>query len=231
MTKLVAVFSCEAHRDRNQAIRETWAPAAQKYADVRFFMGHAAEPLPDEVHLDGYEGKVLTWTNKIERILNWSNKSGYEGLLFVDSDTYADPDAIFQSDMTQFDYAGCLVGGEHIDLEPGVRYYGTQFYSFVGAGGSIWMSRKAVSYLLPVLIPTAVEGAKSSTFRVWHTDLWISQILISKYVAGLITMKHEKNCGDGPYSWHLGHAPRPAEEYSRIPEAMREMHQLTKGTR
>lgn len=131
MKILVAVITCEKHRDRAQAQRTTWVKDCPH--DVRFFL--AAQPQwPDEVQLDcpdDYAGLPA----KIKAMCDWALRQGYDWVFRVDDDVYVAADRLADAVPTDHHYAGRVRGA--------IPNFPAPYCS----GFSYWMSHTAMSVI------------------------------------------------------------------------------------
>lgn len=129
MKILIAVTSCAMHRDRNQAIRDTWGAGSAH--DIRFFIG-GESIMEDEVGLkcpDDY----ASLPRKTKAMCAWAVDAGYDYVFKVDSDVYVATDRLEVP--LGHDYSGRVRGAI-----PG-------FPAPYCSGFSYWLSKKAMSIL------------------------------------------------------------------------------------
>jgi hypothetical protein len=152
MKTLIAVASCirDTENGYNQAIRETWKTEVPDGTDFRFFVGNIESPvnlLPDEVLLDCKDGYFdLPW--KTQAILRWALENNYTHILKCDTDTYARPRKILQSNFAAYDYVGHfngLVDGVRIGQPNSV--YGS-CYPWASGGSGYWLSSRAAELVV-----------------------------------------------------------------------------------
>lgn len=137
---LIAVESCQAHRNRHQPIRDTWFKDVC-VTDKRFFMGpkldveyEAAHEVGDEVILpinDSYEALP----QKTQAICRWAIDRGFDFVFKSDTDTVFNPWTWWATDFQYHDY----LGGENEDDSP----YGR--IQFASGGAGYWLSKRAMT--------------------------------------------------------------------------------------
>jgi hypothetical protein len=126
MRALIAVPSCHALHRFELAERRTWLKDIPVGTDYKFFVGNpAGAPEADKVFLN--VGDTLQdLTHKVVAMFGWALAQGYDYCFKADLDTLVRPQALLQSDFSQFDW----VGGQN------------SFFASGGAG--YWLSRKAM---------------------------------------------------------------------------------------
>jgi hypothetical protein len=121
MNLLIAVEGCEAHRDRWQAQRNTWA--CELDTPVHFFTGLELG-VPDD---------YKSLPAKTKAICHWALGFPYSNACIVDTDTYVHIPRLLNSGSEKYDYTGYI-----LDWIPGHPYC---------SGPHYWLSRKALEVL------------------------------------------------------------------------------------
>lgn len=150
MKALIAVVSAHSRPEWNEAIRSTWLKLVPEEFDVRFFYGRGEhEKLsPDEVILDcddSYQGLP----EKVQRIVGWACKEGYDRVLKCDDDVVLSPSLLLNSEWNQGDF----VGGHSGDALGKGRVNGN-VNIMVPTGFCYWMSRVAMEHVLVAALPS-----------------------------------------------------------------------------
>ena len=216
--KFIGVFSHDGDilNGRNQSIRDTWAPLASVYANMKFFIGGGTLELQkDEIRLPNREGKDFIY--QALDMFQISLTDGYEHFLIVDTDTYVNVFEMFQTDFIDYDYTGTLVG------KLGELYGDTNLYSFM-QGHAVWYSRKALEFVVNELVETANRLMPIATgvdiqATLHAPDVWTGQVLAPKYLNSLITIKDDSRYSHGPLTYHA-----PEARKRDVPTWMRELH-------
>ena len=106
---LLGIKSCNKRINFIKACRETWVPAASKFADVVFFVGNpqaGSSEVDDTVRLD-VPDDYLGLPFKAVAMAQYSAEREYDVLWSVDDDTYAQPE--YLEDEVNSDYWGRLI--------------------------------------------------------------------------------------------------------------------------
>lgn len=219
MTKLlIAVKSCQAHKDRgdHDVIRSTWGKDAKALGiDVRFFVGASMSRYEsDEIHLkcaDDYNNLPF----KTREICKWASGKTIEHLFLCDNDTFLIPRLMLTSGFEKFDYAGKISKPlgipfryEHVGRE-GQRELYQRCYPWASGGYGYFLSKKAVGEIAYDFPTSECE------------DLWVGQVMGQLYAEGRVTIAdHPANV----YSWHH---PQHGEIYD-VQTLASWMHQMYK---
>lgn len=167
MSLLVAVKSCQMHREYHQAIRDTWG----RHLETIFFMGGSTgDHSFDEVILncpDDYLGLPF----KTQAICKFVLDTSIDYLFFADTDTFIIPERLLKSGFENFDYVGRFGGNifkkfyyEAPDREGRLEIH-PECYPWASGGLGYFLSRKAFS-IIAQSEPTS-----------WAEDLGVGQII------------------------------------------------------
>lgn len=133
MKVAIAIQSCNAYKERRDAIRDTWLKDVPCGIDTAFFVGRGdaddATALPCG---DTYDD---CWVKQFEMIKYMKD---YDFVFFCDDDTYAVVDRLMLSGFEKHDYMGC----------PCDVYEGEIVMAHGGAG--FWMSSYAMAMAVEV---------------------------------------------------------------------------------
>lgn len=192
--------------DRIEAIRGTWAkdvPAFKAYVDFKIFYGRQdpkepqREPLGDEVFLpvpDDYD----SLPHKVKAIIVYAYQNGYDYLYKGDDDTFVYVDRLMASSFEGHDYLG---------------YSYPMRGNYISGGPGYWLSRKAMSLLVPI----RVEG--------WAEDKWVGDTLRA---AGVLPVRDCRYLpGFSPHYVNLAKLPARhsyVSFHAVKPEKMRELY-------
>jgi hypothetical protein len=151
---LIAVESCQWHKNHNDWQRKTWVPNV-KDADVRFFMAKPeTDPLPDEVYLD-VEDDYKALASKTKGAVRWALKHDYDFMFKCDTDTYIVPERLLNSNFWETDYTGHFQEATW------------QFpFGFAAGGPGYWLSTRAME----ILAEAKCENKEGE-------DRWVGRVL------------------------------------------------------
>jgi len=128
---LLAILTCHAFKEQQDACRDTWLKTWGKEIDYRFFIGDPKKRAKkDEVYLpvpDNYESLPL----KLFYTMKWTLERDYTNLFKADDDTYVHIPRLLASGYQYHDYCGSAR---------------QLFYAAGGCG--YWLSRRAMKILV-----------------------------------------------------------------------------------
>lgn len=155
---LIAVMTCHrpGYRAKAQAQRDTWVPAVEQFADVRFFVGFDPDYTPgaDEIVLevnDSYYGLPA----KVQAMASWAYYAGYKRMMKCDDDVFIIPERFKQIACgPAYEYSGRFRGA--------CGGYPAAFPS----GFAYWLGSKAMQVV-----------AQAEHNGDWMDERWIGNLL------------------------------------------------------
>ena len=179
MNCLIAISTCWDFElnGNNDALRLTWLPEAERFADVRFLVGtgQGAERtlldvgLPaDTVLLPEVPDDYGHLTYKTRASAAWALERNYDFLFRCFPDTYVVPERLFACDFAKYDYYGDFRGDPSTNE---VTHQKAQNYASGGPGYSL---SQAGFSLLPY---APVTGVWRDDITPYAEDLWVGNIL------------------------------------------------------
>jgi hypothetical protein len=153
---LIAVITCHAHTQYQQAIRDTWLSQVPPDVDVRFFSGSGAirEPKVDEVFLESAPDDYYSLPEKVQCVLRWAYERGYDYVLKLDNDVVIKPVELLSSGFDQHDFVGAR------------NYNGKLDEIHTPWGFAYWLSRKSMKLCIDAPLP----GRPGSTHNYYHAN-------------------------------------------------------------
>lgn len=163
MSILIGIQSCWAHRDRHQAMRDTWIKDLPPEVQYYFFIGereftkHYIDLKDDERVLhcpDDYNSLSM----KTQKMCEWAFKNDYDFMFKCDTDTYINVENLLAEDFSKMRWV--YVGGENEDVTPdNLRSCSSDdIIQFCSGGAGYWLDRACLQLVREhVIIPTCAE--------------------------------------------------------------------------